>query len=58
MRARKSTKRLTLLDVITTVSRLARDEREAAAVINHLFGSAQLSFANRGRGDLRRMMTA
>lgn len=55
MRARKNTQRLTLLDVITTVSRIARNDQEAAAVINHLFGSAQLSFANRGR-NLQRMM--
>lgn len=49
MRARKSTERLTLQDVVSTVCRLARNETEAAAVINHMLSSAQISFANHPR---------
>jgi hypothetical protein len=55
MQARKNTRRLTLLDVVTTVSRLARNEREAAAVINHLLSSSKISFANSARTDLQRL---
>lgn len=55
MPIRKNTRRLTLLDVVTTVSRLARNEREAAMVINHLISSSKISFANPARADLKQM---
>jgi hypothetical protein len=32
--------------VVSTVSRLTRDEKEAAAVINHMLNSSRISFAN------------
>jgi hypothetical protein len=58
MRARNSTKnQLTLSDVVATVSRFARNEREAAAVVNHLLISSQISFANRGRATAHSLST-
>jgi hypothetical protein len=57
--SRLTSSRLTLSDVVSTVSRFARDEREATAVINHLLSSAKISFAgSRARSDLRRMMVS
>ena len=56
MQARKTTRRLTLNDVITTVSRLARNEQEAAAVINHLISSSKISFTNPMRSDMKHLL--
>jgi hypothetical protein len=56
MKARKNTRRLTLNDVITTVSRLARNEQEAAAVINHLLSSSKISFLNPMRPDMKQIL--
>ena len=56
MKARKHTRRLTLSDVVTTVSRLARNEREAAAVINHLISSSKITFRSSARLDLKHML--
>jgi hypothetical protein len=56
MKATKNTRRLTLNDVITTVSRLARNEHEAAAVINHLLSSSKITFSNPMRGDLKQIL--
>lgn len=41
-----ASKRLTLLDVIATVSGITRNERETAAVVNHMLRSSTISFAN------------
>ena len=46
MQAHRENKRVTLSDVVSTVSRLTRDEREAAEVINHMLNSSRISFAN------------
>jgi hypothetical protein len=46
MQAHQENKRVTLSDVVSTVSLLARDEREAAAVINHMLNSSRITFAN------------
>lgn len=46
MRNHRRKQPLTLLDLITTVSRLARSDREAAAVINHLLQTSRIRFAN------------
>ncbi|HSG66606.1 MAG TPA: hypothetical protein VLD39_16480 [Gammaproteobacteria bacterium] len=46
MRNRRREQPLTLLDLITTVSRLARSDQEAAAVINHLLQTSRIRFAN------------
>jgi len=46
MRNRRRVQPLTLLDLITTVSRLARSDRETAAVINHLLQTSRIRFAN------------
>ena len=56
MQARKTTRRLTLNDLITTVSRLARNEYEAAAVINHLISSSKISFTNPMRSDMKHLL--
>jgi hypothetical protein len=46
MQAHRENTRVTLSDVVLTVSRLTRDEREAAAVINHMLNSSRITFAN------------
>lgn len=51
-------RRLTLLDVVTTVSGLTRSEEEAAAVINHMLHSERIAFANRtSRHELERWLS-
>ncbi len=51
-------KALTLLDVVTAVSGLSESEEEAAAVINHMLRSEQITFANAPeRGDLESWLT-
>jgi hypothetical protein len=56
MKARENTRRLTLNDVVTTVCRLARNDQEAAAVINHLLSSSKISFIHPARVDLKQML--
>lgn len=56
MKARNNTRRLTLSDVVTTVCRLARNEQEAAAVINHLLSSSKISFTHPMRVDMRQLL--
>lgn len=44
--------RVTLSDVVAAVSRIAKNEREVAAVVNHMLRTAHIKFANpmtRGR---------
>jgi hypothetical protein len=38
--------RLTLLDVIATVSGITRNERETAAVVNHMLKTSLIAFVN------------
>jgi len=47
MHMRLQERKLTLLDLIAAVSGLTESEEEAAVVINHMFGSEQIAFANR-----------
>ena len=56
MKASTNTRRLTLSDVVTTVSRLARNEQEAAAVINHLLSSSKIAFMNPARVNMKQML--
>jgi hypothetical protein len=57
--AQTTSSRLTLSDVVNTVSKYARNERETTAVINHLLSSSKISFANsRQRSDLRRLLVS
>jgi len=42
-------KRLTLLDVIATVSGITRNERETAAVVNHMLKTSLIAFVNARR---------
>jgi hypothetical protein len=56
MKASTNTRRLTLSDVVTTVSRLARNEQEAAAVINHLLSSSKIAFMNPARVNMKHML--
>jgi hypothetical protein len=56
-RAQSPSKRLTLLDVIATVSGITHNERETAAVVNHMLKTSQIAFSNTRRnpfGNLRR----
>jgi hypothetical protein len=44
-----SKSRLTLLDVIATVSGITRNERETAAVVNHMLKTSLIAFVNARR---------
>jgi hypothetical protein len=56
--ARLPEKTRTLLDVVAAVSGFSQSEEETAAVINHLFGSEQIAFANRPqRRDLEAFLS-
>ncbi len=58
MQTRAHERTLTLLDVVAAVSGLTKNDDEAAEVINHLFGSEQIAFANRPpRRDLEVLLS-
>lgn len=57
MQTQNTPERVTLSDVVAIVSRLSRDEREAAAVINHMLVSEQICFTKPLKADVKHLLS-